>query len=59
VSADTDDVIEAASACPSCLDRHCAALIARHIWGPRVVSRTTAVVPYEEQADGDTGEGAE
>jgi hypothetical protein len=59
VGADTDDVIEAASACPVCVDHHCAALLIRHIWGPRVVERSVAIVPYEEPMPDTSGEGAE
>lgn len=51
VSADTDDVIEAAAACPCCLNEHVAALVPRLIWGPRIKPKAE-LPPYVDQGEG-------
>jgi len=55
------DVIEAAAACPDCLNDHCPALLGRVPRGPRIVRIRP---PFNPQSDSQTvtpdeGEGAE
>jgi len=61
LGASVTDAIEAASACPECVNVHCPALLGRAPRGPRIIRITP---PFNPQSDSQTvkpdeGEGSE